>query len=164
MHVRRLLKHCYFVYRAWCMPITKNWNLGKYTCKLSDLLYFRSKVRGLYQFTPIPFGVTKRVVTFQRAIDKFVEEENLTNTFVYLDNVTVAGRDQIEHNKCVKRFVEVVQRQKLILNDSKPILSADKISMLGNDISDWLVQPDKSRLQLLRDREIATKRHHLSEF
>ena len=50
----------------------------------------------LYQFTRIPFGITTGVATFQRAINKFVDEENLTNTFIYLDNI-VTGRDQAEH-------------------------------------------------------------------
>ena len=50
----------------------------------------------LYQFTLIPFGITTGVATFQRAIDKFVDEENLTNTFIYVDKI-VTGRDQAEH-------------------------------------------------------------------
>ena len=28
-HMCGLLKHYQFFYRAWCLPITKNWNLGK---------------------------------------------------------------------------------------------------------------------------------------
>ena len=42
----------------------------------------------------MPFGVTNGVAVFQRAMDKFVDEEGLKDTFPYLDNLTVAGRDQ----------------------------------------------------------------------
>jgi len=52
---------------------------------------------GLYEFTRIPFGVKNGVAAFQRTIAQFIEEENLRDTFAYLDNVTVAGRDQDEH-------------------------------------------------------------------
>ena len=31
------------LYRAWCIPITKNWNLGKWTCRLSGFFCFRPK-------------------------------------------------------------------------------------------------------------------------
>ena len=47
--------------------------------------------RRLYHFRHIPFGVTNGVAVFQRAMDKFVDEEGLKDTFLYLDNITVAG-------------------------------------------------------------------------
>ena len=63
-----------------------------------DKTFATFEVNGrLYQFTWL-------LTTFQRAIDKFVDEKNLTNAFVYLDNITVARRDQTEHDKCVKSF------------------------------------------------------------
>ena len=36
---------------------------------------------GLYQFTPLPFGVTNGVACFQRITMQFVEKENLTGVF-----------------------------------------------------------------------------------
>ena len=111
-------------------------------CK-DDKAFIAFEVNGhLYQFTWIPFGVTNRVATCQWAIDKFVDKENLTNTFVYLDNITITGRDQAEHEKWVKRFLEAAQYQKLTLNDSKSTLSANKISVLSYEISDGSVRPD----------------------
>ena len=84
-------------------------------------------------------GVTNGGATFRRAIDKFVDEENLTIMFVYLNSFTVTGSDQAKHDKCVKRFLEVGQRQKLAPDVSKPIISANKISVLGYEIGDELV-------------------------
>ena len=53
---------------------------------------------------------------------------------------------------------------KLNLNDSKYILSANNISVLGYEISDGLVRPDKWRLQSLLDLEIPTKKTSLKRF
>ena len=100
-------------------------------CKDDKVFTAVEKNGNLYQFTRIPFGVTNGVATFLRAIDKFVDEENLTNMFVYLDSITVAGRDQAEHDRCVKRFLKAAQHQKFTENESKSILSARKISVLG---------------------------------
>ena len=42
----------------------------------------------------------------------------------YLDDITVAGRTQEEHDANVKAFYDVVHRHKLIRHDSKSVLSA----------------------------------------
>ena len=58
----------------------------------SDKKYTGFEANGkLYQFCRIPFGVTKGVAVFQRQMDKIIEEEKLMDTFLYLDDITVAG-------------------------------------------------------------------------
>jgi len=44
-------------------------------------------------------------------MSQFVEQENLRDTFPYLDNVTVAGRDQEEHDNNVKLFLAAIRRR-----------------------------------------------------
>ena len=46
----------------------------------------------LWEYTRIPFGVTNGVSAFQRTMDKVVETKNLKDTFVYVNNITIAGR------------------------------------------------------------------------
>ena len=43
----------------------------------------------LYQFTRVPFGVTNGMACFQRAMDSIITEEQLQDTFPYLDNITI---------------------------------------------------------------------------
>ena len=52
----------------------------------------------LYQFCRIPFGVTNGAAAFQRTMDNFISEEALKDTFAYLDNITICGRDQAHHD------------------------------------------------------------------
>ncbi|GFU66208.1 retrovirus-related Pol polyprotein from transposon opus, partial [Trichonephila clavipes] len=52
----------------------------------------------LYQFLRVPFGVTNGVACFQRVIDKIIEDEGLTLTYPFIDDVTVCGKDQKEHD------------------------------------------------------------------
>ena len=59
----------------------------------------------LYQFCRIPFGVTNGVSAFQRTIDSFIAEEGLTDTFAYLDDVTICGNDQEHHDKNLKKIL-----------------------------------------------------------
>ena len=52
----------------------------------SDEAYTAFEANGkLYQFTCVPFGVTNGFAVFQRAIERFVREEQLSDTFSSLD-------------------------------------------------------------------------------
>ena len=64
----------------------------------------------LFEFRRIPFGVKNRVVVFQSKIKQFISEEKLKDTVMYFDNVTMAGRNQLEHDDNVKAFLDAINR------------------------------------------------------
>ncbi|PIK39574.1 hypothetical protein BSL78_23581 [Apostichopus japonicus] len=80
----------------------------------------------LYQFTRVPFGVTNGVPCFQRIMDSFIEEEKLTDTFAYLDDITICGRDQKEHDHNLQRFLEAAKRKNIVYNENKCTFSPPK--------------------------------------
>jgi len=90
----------------------------------------------LYEFTRIPFGVKNGVVAFQRTTAQFIED-----TFAYLDNVTVAGRDKEEHGYNLKAFLEAIRHRKFTLNENKPWLPNRTSTFL-----DTLLQTELSSL------------------
>ena len=79
---------------------------------------------------------------FQRAMDKMVEEEGLKDTFPYLDNITVAGRNQEEHDENETTFHETIQRRSLTLNETKSVESKVSINILGYCVGDGVIKPD----------------------
>ena len=72
----------------------------------------------LYQFTQVPFGVTNGVAHFQRAMDSIITEEQLQATFLYLNNITVCGKDQREHDVNLMHFLEPASRRQSIMTVS----------------------------------------------
>ena len=56
----------------------------------------------LYQFRRIPFGVTNGVASFQRVTDEIISNEKLKGTVAYVDNVTVCGYNEKDHNHNLK--------------------------------------------------------------
>ena len=122
----------------------------------------------LYQFYLISFGVTNGVAVFQCEMDKFVEDESLKDTFPYLGNIIVAGRDQKEHDANVRKFSEVVDRRKLTLNESKSIKSKEQKNMLGYCVGNGVISPDEEQLKPLKDfqlpRNIQALRRVISMF
>ena len=68
-------------------------------------------------------------------MDKIIEEEKLSDTFIYLDNVTIAGKTQAEHDENVKKFLEVADRRKLTLNKTKTVSMVWQLKVLGYQVS-----------------------------
>ncbi|GFY29765.1 retrovirus-related Pol polyprotein from transposon 17.6 [Trichonephila clavipes] len=108
----------------------------------------------LYQFLRVPFGVTNGVACFQRVIDKIIEDEGLTLTYPFIDDVTVCGKDQKEHDDNLKKFMTVAKKYNLTLNEDKCTYSSNSVHLLGYIIQDGIIKPDPERLKPLRDMPV----------
>ena len=65
----------------------------------------------LYQWKYLPFGLTNVVPTFQRAINEFIAKHDLKCVNAYLDNITVGGMTQQEHDDnlaALRRAAELI--------------------------------------------------------
>ena len=105
----------------------------------------------LYQFTRLPFGVTNGVACFQREMMKFVEQNNLNAVFPYLDNITICGKDQQEHDENLEQFLAAAKRKNICYNDSKSVFSTRRLAILGYVIEEGVIRPDPERLSPLRN-------------
>jgi transposase InsO family protein len=108
----------------------------------------------LYQFLRVPFGVTNGVACFQRIIDQIVQDEHLEGTFPYLDDVTICGRTQEEHDRNLEKFLAAAEKYNLTLNKEKCKFSVRSVTLLGYVISNKTIKPDPNRLQPLLDLPI----------
>ncbi|GFV73281.1 retrovirus-related Pol polyprotein from transposon opus [Trichonephila clavipes] len=108
----------------------------------------------LYQFLRVPLGVTNGVACFQRVIDKIIEDERLTLTYPFIDDVTVCGKDQKEHDDNLEKFMTVAKKYNLTLNEDKCTYSSNSVHLLGYIIQDGIIKPDPERLKPLRDMPV----------
>lgn len=109
---------------------------------------------GLYQFTRVPFGVTNGVACYQRIMDSFATEEKLEGTFTYLDNVTICGMTQEEHDANLKCFLAAAEKKNIRYNEEKCVYSTTKLSILGYVIENGQIRPDPERLRPLRELQM----------
>ncbi|KFD61358.1 hypothetical protein M514_12069, partial [Trichuris suis] len=86
---------------------------------------------GLYQFTRVPFGVTNGIAYFQRTIDLFIKDEHLEGAFAYVDDITVCGSTQADHDRNLENFLKTAQRWNFTLNKDKCTFSTRKLRILG---------------------------------
>ena len=105
----------------------------------------------LYQFTRIPFGVTNGVACFQRIMDSFIKEEKLAGTFAYLDDITVCGMTQAEHDVNLEKFMKAAEKKNIVYNEGKCVFSTTRLSILAYVVEDGQLRPDPERLRPLRE-------------
>ena len=82
---------------------------------------------------------------------KFVQEENLKGTFPYLDNITICGKDQEDHDANLKEFLEAANRKNITYNEEKSVFSTTCLSILGYRIEGGEIRSDPERLQPLHE-------------
>ncbi|XP_031333869.1 uncharacterized protein LOC116163879 [Photinus pyralis] len=115
----------------------------------------------LYQFTRIPFGVTNGVAAFQRTLDFIITREKLEGTVVYLDDVTVCGKDELEHERNLKKFMDAARKYNLTLNERKCVFKKTKIDLLGYTVENNTIKPDAERLKPLLELPAPIKNSEL---
>ncbi|XP_072098229.1 uncharacterized protein [Mobula birostris] len=100
----------------------------------------------LYQFLRVPFGVMNGVSVFQRAIDRMVDQCQLKATFPYLDNITICGHDQQDHDNNVQKFLQAAKSFNLTYNKDKCVFGTTRLAILGKSttgttLPSWLTSP-----------------------
>ncbi|GFY13639.1 retrovirus-related Pol polyprotein from transposon opus [Trichonephila clavipes] len=87
-------------------------------------------------------------------LDKIIEDEGLTLTNPFIDNVTVCGKDQKEHDENLEKFMTVAKKYNSTLNEDKCTYSSNSVHLLGYIIQDGIIKPDPERLKPLRDMPV----------
>ena len=75
---------------------------------------------------------------------------------MHLDNVTVGGSTQAEHDANVQAFYDMIEKYGLTLNHEKSIVSVKEINMLGYLISHLTLKPDPERMRPLLNLPVPT--------
>ena len=90
----------------------------------------------------MPFGVA----CFQRKMGDLIAENELEDTFAYLDNVTICGMTHEEQDGNLAKFREAAQKCNLTLNDEKCVFSTRSLNLFGYRIGGGKLSPDPERL------------------
>jgi len=77
----------------------------------------------LYQYCRLPFVVSNGVSCFQRIIDSVIADNELKQTFAYLDNITIGGFDKADYDHNLKMFLDAASKINLTFNDAKSVVA-----------------------------------------
>ena len=75
--------------------------------------------------------MTNGVSAFQRTIDKVIEDDGLSDVFVFVDNVTTCGKTKEGDDGNLQAFHDTAKKYNITFNEQKSILSVITITLLG---------------------------------
>ncbi|GCB74333.1 hypothetical protein scyTo_0003422 [Scyliorhinus torazame] len=105
----------------------------------------------LYHFLRVPFGVTNGISVFQREMDRMVDQYGLLATFPYLDNVTISGHDQQNHDANLAKFLRTATLFNLTYNKEKCVFSTNRLAILSYVGQNGVLRPDADRMRPLME-------------
>lgn len=82
-------------------------------------------------------------------MSNIISSENPTGVFAYLDDLTVCGQNQREHNVNLTKFIAAVKKYGLTQNEGKCSFSKSSVKLLGYHIENNIIKPDPERLEPL---------------
>ena len=110
----------------------------------------------LYQFKRVPFGVTNGICVFQRTIDWIIQEEKLSDSFAYVDNIAICGTMKAEHDKSPQAVYDTAKKYIITFNHHKSITVVTKLTLLGYTMSQMHISPDCECLRPLLEMPAPT--------
>ena len=87
------------------------------------------------------------VTSFQRVMDEIISKEKLKSTYAYIDNVTVCGYNQADHD--LNQFMAAVKKYNLTLNRKKSSYNLKSIKLLRYIVKNGTMMPDPEQLKPL---------------
>lgn len=115
----------------------------------------------LYQFRRMPFGLTNAVPCFQRIINDLILKNKCEGTFAYLDDITVCGNTQAEHDTNLSNFLKAAEGANLSFNEDKCSFSVSKLTLLGYEIQKGVLKPDPQRVVALEKLPLPNNKKEL---
>ena len=94
---------------------------------------------GLFEFLRTPFGLKNAAQALQRMMDAVCQ--GLDFVFVYLDDILVASRDEIEHRHHLLQLFRRLLDAGLILNLEKCRFGQEELDFLGNHVTPNGISP-----------------------
>ena len=99
----------------------------------------------------MPYGLCNAPATFQRLMQNYLGELNLTYCLIYLDDVIVFSKMEEEHLHCLHVVFECFRELNLKLMPTKCKFFRNKINYLAHHVSKEVVQPSKENLKTVAE-------------
>ena len=101
----------------------------------------------IFEFLRMPYGLCKAPATFQRLMQNYLGELNLTYTLIYLDDVIIISQTEEEHLIRLRAVFEHFWEHGLKLKPSKCHFLQKEIVFLGHRVSEEGMKPGDEGLR-----------------
>ena len=117
---------------------------------------------GRFQWTHLPMGTVVTQDIFQSKLDAiFIDMEGVTGI---ADDMIIAGKDKMEHDRNFLAFMEKCMENNLTLNSEKIQFKQKQVSSYGHVWSDQGISPDPKKIQALKHMEFPPDKETMRSF
>ena len=117
---------------------------------------------GRFQWTQLPMGTVVAQYIFQSKLDAiFIGMEGVTGI---ADDMIIAGKDEMEHNRNFLAFMEKCMQKNLTLNLEKIQFKQSQVSFYGHIWSKHSISPDPKKIQALKHMEFPPDKETMRSF
>ena len=117
---------------------------------------------GRFQWTHLPMGTVMAQDIFQSKLDAiFIGMEGVTGI---ADDMIIAGKDKMEHDRNFLAFMEKCMENNLTLNVEKIQFKQKQVSFYGHVWSDQGISPDPKKIQALKHMEFTPDKKTMRSF
>ena len=102
---------------------------------------------GRFRFKKLPFGITSATEVFQRRLSMILT--GCKNCCIHVDDVLVWGKDQAEHDACLRTVLERLKETGMTLNKSKCEFSVTSTQFLGFLLTTKGLKPDPKKVEAI---------------
>lgn len=106
-------------------------------------------IKGLYQYTKLPFGIASTPSIFQRLMDMLLQD--IPGTICYLDNILVTGKNKEDHFNNLEEVLKRLMNAGLRLKKSKCALMQDSVQYLGHRIDAYRVHTTPYKIVAIQE-------------
>lgn len=117
---------------------------------------------GLYRYKRLLFGVNCAPEIFQNIFEQILVE--CKNTVNFIDDILVYGKSEEEHDCCLKRTLDVLQRNNVKLNDHKCKYKMREVTFLGHVLSKDGIRPTDDKVSAILNSRPPQNREELRSF
>ena len=117
---------------------------------------------GKFQWTRLPMGTVVAQDIFQSKLDAiFVGMKSVTGI---ADDMIIAGKDEMEHERNFQTFMEKCMENNLTLNAEKIQFKQSQVSFYGHIWSENEISPDPKKIQALKHMEFPPDKETMRSF
>ena len=88
----------------------------------------------------MPFGLKNAEATYQRMMTRMFRDKIGRTVEVYIDDMVVKNKQEMQHINDLKGVFEVLRRHKLCLNADKCAFRVGASKFLGHLITNWGIE------------------------
>lgn len=119
---------------------------------------------GHFQWRVLSMGLTNAPSVFQMVMNRVFGALIGKSVVVYLDDILIFSKTQEEHLEHIRQVFEILKKEQLYCKLAKCEFMKEKVAYLGHIINEHGVQPDPSKVQVVKDWPRPKSVHELRSF